>query len=474
MQLTLVTKYTFLLITHAHSVISLLVEGKFDTLLSQSRKFGPDPADSARLASNLTSSQLDDSSISTSIRAVASIGFPILSRPHGGHHSGACCAQSGPEGLPPRPPPPAGSQSSSFKPAYAAAPSYASSGSGYAASAKPSGAGHSAFTAFQPRSVASNQPYRTSSPVVSAPPAAGPASYPAATTGYSAGAYQYPQQSYQAGPSYYGQPQYGDTTYGATVPRIHNPFPLPGQDKGGMNYGRHDSGVDPDTEAQIAQWQSAYMGREAEPTPGNKGPGRRDGPAAATGANTGTLGASRFDSSTPSAGPTASNTPVPGPGRQEPVQKTVIRSGGGQTWTDPTLVEWDPAHFRLFVGNLAGEVTDDSLLKAFSRYPSVQKARVIRDKRTEKSKGYGFVSFSDGDDYLKAAREMQGKYIGSHPVLLRRATTEVRPVANAKLGKKGGARGHGGNQGGSAGSTKVKHDGVKKQSKTKGGLKILG
>ncbi|GAD93678.1 RNP domain protein [Paecilomyces variotii No. 5] len=379
-----------------------------------------------------------------------------------------------PSSLPPRPPPPAGAPSSSFKPAYSAAPSYASSGSGYAASAKPSGTGYNAFTAFQPRSVASTQPYRTSSPVVSAPPASTPpASYPAATTGYGTGSYQYPQQSYQSGPSYYGQAQYGDSTYGPTVPQIQNPFPLPGQDKGGRGYGRNDSGLDPDTEAQIAQWQSAYMGREADPTPGNKGIGRRDGAASATGANTGSLGASRFDSSTPSVGPSASSTPVPGPGRQEP-PKTVVRSGGGQSWTDPTLLEWDPAHFRLFVGNLAGEVTDDSLLKAFSRYPSVQKARVIRDKRTEKSKGYGFVSFSDGDDYLHAAREMQGKYIGSHPVLLRRATTEVRPVANAKNGKKGGggARGHGGNHGGAAG--KVKHDGVKKQSKTKGGLKMLG
>lgn len=383
--------------------------------------------------------------------------------------------QQPPSSLPPRPPPPAGSQSSSFKPAYSAAPSYASSGTGYAANAgaKPPGTGYNAFTAFQPRSVASSQPYRTSSPVVSAPPASA-AGYPASTTGYGAGGYQYPQQSYQAGPSYYGQAQYGDNTYSSTVPQIQNPFPLPGQEKGGRNFGRHESGLDPETEAQIAQWQSAYMSKDSEAIPGAKGTGRRDGAASATGANTGALGTSRFDSSTPSAGPTAASTPVPSVGRQEPASKTVVRSGGGQTWTDATLVEWDPAHFRLFVGNLAGEVTDDSLLKAFSRYPSVQKARVIRDKRTEKSKGYGFVSFSDGDDYLKAAREMQGKYIGSHPVLLRRATTEVRPVANAKHGKKGGARGPGGGQGGSAGGAKVKHDGVKKQSKTKGGLKILG
>ena len=109
-------------------------------------------------------------------------------------------------------------------------------------------------------------------------------------------------------------------------------------------------------------------------------------------------------------------------------QKTVVRSGGGTQWTDSSLLEWDPAHFRLFVGNLAGEVTDDSLLKAFSRWQSVQKARVIRDKRTTKSKGYGFVSFSDGDDFFQAARDMQGKYIGSHPVLLRRSTTEIKAV----------------------------------------------
>lgn len=127
-------------------------------------------------------------------------------------------------------------------------------------------------------------------------------------------------------------------------------------------------------------------------------------------------------------------------------QPTVVRQGGGQTWSDPTLLEWDPSHFRLFVGNLAGEVTDDSLLKAFSRYPSVQKARVIRDKRTTKSKGYGFVAFSDGDEYFLAAREMNGKYIGSHPVLLKRSNTEIKPVVMG--GKKGHRSGGDGVQGG--------------------------
>jgi RNA recognition motif-containing protein len=137
-------------------------------------------------------------------------------------------------------------------------------------------------------------------------------------------------------------------------------------------------------------------------------------------------------------------------------------------------LEWDPAHFRLFVGNLAGEVTDESLLKAFSRYTSVQKARVIREKRTQKSKGYGFISFSDGDEYFRAAKEMHGKYIGSHPILLRRSETEVRPALDPKHGKKQGKGKGPGGKAGAGGAGKVKHDGIKKSAKTKGGLKILG
>ena len=239
-------------------------------------------------------------------------------------------------------------------------------------------------------------------------------------------------------------------------------------------------------EAQIAQWQSAYAGKDADTSGGRSGSrtiggsrfgGGGEGALSASGANAGPLGG-RPDiqapamSSSDMASAVSSDTGVAAVvNGADGKQKTVVRSGGGQTWQDPTLLEWDPAHFRLFVGNLAGEVTDESLLKAFSKFNSVQKARVVRDKRTTKSKGFGFVSFGDGEEYFQAARDMQGKYIGSHPVLLRKSTTEIRPVVpgNKKGGKGGkGGGGHGGN-GGKTGA------GVqKKQSKTKGGLKVLG
>lgn len=82
--------------------------------------------------------------------------------------------------------------------------------------------------------------------------------------------------------------------------------------------------------------------------------------------------------------------------------------------------KWDPKHFRLFVGNLGPDATDDVLAAAFSAYPTISKAHVAVDK-SGTSKGYGFVAFSSADDYLKAFREMNGKYVGQRPVQLKRA-----------------------------------------------------
>lgn len=63
----------------------------------------------------------------------------------------------------------------------------------------------------------------------------------------------------------------------------------------------------------------------------------------------------------------------------------------------------------MFAGDLGNEVTDEILTKTFSKYPSFLKAKVVRDKRTQKSKGYGFISFSEPDDFARAWKEMNGK-----------------------------------------------------------------
>uniref|UniRef100_A0A3Q3FU50 RNA-binding protein 42 n=1 Tax=Labrus bergylta TaxID=56723 RepID=A0A3Q3FU50_9LABR len=112
-------------------------------------------------------------------------------------------------------------------------------------------------------------------------------------------------------------------------------------------------------------------------------------------------------------------------GKGEKVKKC-IRTAAGTSWEDASLLEWETDDFRIFCGDLGNEVNDDILARAFSRYPSFLKAKVVRDKRTGKTKGYGFVSFKDPNDYVRAMREMNGKYVGSRPIKLRKSMWKDR------------------------------------------------
>nr|GMC96058.1 RNA-binding protein 42 [Ipomoea batatas]GME19918.1 RNA-binding protein 42 [Ipomoea batatas] len=110
----------------------------------------------------------------------------------------------------------------------------------------------------------------------------------------------------------------------------------------------------------------------------------------------------------------------------EAKKKALPRKAAGQSWEDPTLADWPENDYRLFCGDLGNEVNDDVLSKAFSRFPSFNMARVVRDKRTGKTKGYGFVSFSNPLDLAAALKEMNGKYVGNRPIKLRKSKWQDR------------------------------------------------
>lgn len=97
-------------------------------------------------------------------------------------------------------------------------------------------------------------------------------------------------------------------------------------------------------------------------------------------------------------------------------------SNGATSTQEPS---WNPKHFRLFVGNLGPDATDDLLRGAFGKYSSMSNVHVPIDKHTKKPKGYGFVAFSNADDYLQAFKDTNGKYIGQFPVQLKRAESSV-------------------------------------------------
>eukprot|EP00656_Telonema_subtile_P006696 TRINITY_DN13109_c0_g1_i1.p1 TRINITY_DN13109_c0_g1~~TRINITY_DN13109_c0_g1_i1.p1 ORF type:complete len:255 (+),score=55.44 TRINITY_DN13109_c0_g1_i1:165-929(+) len=106
--------------------------------------------------------------------------------------------------------------------------------------------------------------------------------------------------------------------------------------------------------------------------------------------------------------------------------KEYAMASAGTKWKDDSLHDWPDDDHRIFVGDLGNECNDDLLAQAFSKYSSFQKAKVIRDSRTGKTKGYGFVSFTDVEDFMRALREMNGKYVGNRPVKLRKSTWEKR------------------------------------------------
>ncbi|CAI5757910.1 unnamed protein product [Candida verbasci] len=90
--------------------------------------------------------------------------------------------------------------------------------------------------------------------------------------------------------------------------------------------------------------------------------------------------------------------------------------------------KWNPKHFRLFVGNLGPDVTNDLLNQSFNKYETLSAYYVPIDKKTQKNKGFGFVAFESSEDYLKAFKEMNGKYIGQYPIQLKRAESKVPKI----------------------------------------------
>jgi len=107
-------------------------------------------------------------------------------------------------------------------------------------------------------------------------------------------------------------------------------------------------------------------------------------------------------------------------------KKSHVRAAAGQTWTDPTLTQWPPNDFRLFVGNLAKDLKDHDLSAAFSKYPSFAMAKIMYNKSDGKSRGYGFVSVLDPKDCAKAIREMNQSWLGSRPIQVKRSEWKDR------------------------------------------------
>ncbi|KAL6999302.1 Polyadenylate-binding protein rbp45 [Sarracenia purpurea var. burkii] len=85
----------------------------------------------------------------------------------------------------------------------------------------------------------------------------------------------------------------------------------------------------------------------------------------------------------------------------------------------------DTPDYTIFVGDLAAEVSDYLLQETFkAHYPSVKGAKVVTDRMTGRSKGYGFVRFGDESEQLRAMTEMNGVVCSTRPMRVGPAATK--------------------------------------------------
>ena len=110
---------------------------------------------------------------------------------------------------------------------------------------------------------------------------------------------------------------------------------------------------------------------------------------------------------------------------------------------------------KLYVGNLAYSVRDDSLQTAFSQFGTVTSAKVMMDRDTGRSKGFGFVEMGSDAEAQAAINGMNGQPLEGRAIVVNEARPrEDRPGGfggGGGGGRSGGGGGYGGGGGGYGG-----------------------
>jgi cold-inducible RNA-binding protein len=107
------------------------------------------------------------------------------------------------------------------------------------------------------------------------------------------------------------------------------------------------------------------------------------------------------------------------------------------------------AQQNLFIGSLAYSTNDDSLKAFFEQIGEVESARVITDRDSGRSKGFGFVEYKNEADNQKAVDQLDGKELDGRTISVGLA----RPKEDRPRRDFGGGNDRGGNGGGNGGGS---------------------
>jgi RNA recognition motif-containing protein len=118
-----------------------------------------------------------------------------------------------------------------------------------------------------------------------------------------------------------------------------------------------------------------------------------------------------------------------------------------------SFVKGFPVGNKLYVGNLAYSVRDDSLQQAFGQFGTVTSAKVMMDRETGRSKGFGFVEMGSDAEAQAAINGMNGQPLEGRAIVVNEARPrEDRPGGfGGGGGRSGGGGGYGGGGGGGYG-----------------------
>ncbi|MEZ5704913.1 MAG: RNA-binding protein [Burkholderiaceae bacterium] len=107
---------------------------------------------------------------------------------------------------------------------------------------------------------------------------------------------------------------------------------------------------------------------------------------------------------------------------------------------------------KLYVGNLPYTVRDEDLQQTFSEFGSVNSAKVMMERDTGRSKGFGFVEMGSDAEAQAAIEGMNGQSLGGRSLVVNEARPmEPRPPRSGGFGGPRGGGGFGGGGGGEGG-----------------------
>jgi cold-inducible RNA-binding protein len=101
------------------------------------------------------------------------------------------------------------------------------------------------------------------------------------------------------------------------------------------------------------------------------------------------------------------------PDSRERLQKQAVRSLKAKTTTTT---------MRLFVGNLSFQTTEDDLRDTFAQHGTITDVKIMTDRMTGRSRGFGFVTLSTREEGEAAIRSLDNQPLGGRPLRVNEAT----------------------------------------------------